>query len=136
MLLKRFTAGLFASALALSPAAAQDKPDLDPAVWVVKDADTTIYLFGTIHALDGKSDWFNDEVKASFDKSDELVVEAIAPDDQMAMLPLVQKYALDTSGKTLTSKLSPEGQKCTPTALPSWACRPPRSTSSGPSSPR
>lgn len=111
MLLKRFTAGLFASALALSPAAAQDKPDLDPAVWVVKDADTTIYLFGTIHALDGKSDWFNDEVKASFDKSDELVVEAIAPDDQMAMLPLVQKYALDTSGKTLTSKLSPEGQK-------------------------
>ena len=33
-------------------------------MWVVKDADTTIYLFGTFHALDGKRDWFNDEVQA------------------------------------------------------------------------
>ena len=38
-------------------------PDADPAMWVVSDADTTIYLFGTFHALDGKRDWFNDEVQ-------------------------------------------------------------------------
>ncbi len=111
MLFKRFTAGLFASALTLSPVAAQEaKPDLDPAVWVVKDADTTIYLFGTVHALDGKGDWFNDEVKSSFDASSELVLEIITPEDQAAVLPLLQKYAMDPSGKTLTSKLSPEGQ--------------------------
>ena len=112
MILKRFLTGLLGSAIALSPAAAQPaKPDLDPAVWVVKDADTTIYLFGTVHALDGKGDWFNDEVKASFDKSNELVLEIVTPEDQAAVLPLLQKYAMDPSGKPLTAKLSPEGQK-------------------------
>ena len=38
-------------------------PTPDPAMFVVRDADTTIYLFGTFHALDGQSDWFNDQVK-------------------------------------------------------------------------
>ena len=76
-------------------------------MWVVKDADTTIYLFGTVHALDGKGDWLNDEVKDSFDKSNELVLEIVTPEDQMAVLPLLQKYAIDQSGKSLASKLSP-----------------------------
>ncbi|MCL6697898.1 TraB/GumN family protein [Sphingomonas sp. NSE70-1] len=86
-------------------------PDADPAMWKVADEDTTIYLFGTFHALDGKSDWFNDEVKAAFDKSDELVIEALVPEDPGTMQPIVMKYALDSSGKPLSSKLSPEGQK-------------------------
>ena len=34
----------------------------DPAIFAVRDADTTVYLFGTFHALDERSDWFNDEV--------------------------------------------------------------------------
>jgi uncharacterized protein YbaP (TraB family) len=53
-------------------AAQAARPDADPAMWVVKDADTTIYLFGTFHMLDGKRDWLNDEVTAAFDKSSEL----------------------------------------------------------------
>jgi uncharacterized protein YbaP (TraB family) len=55
-------------------------PDADPAIWVVNDADTVIYLFGTFHALDGKSAWFNDEVETAFARSDELVLETIIPD--------------------------------------------------------
>ncbi|WP_162888059.1 TraB/GumN family protein [Sphingomonas mesophila] len=104
---------LLAAALALGlsqPALAQARPDLDPAMWVVKDADTTIYLFGTVHALDGKGDWFNDEVKTAFDRSSELVMEIITPEDPAAVAPLLQKYAIDTSGKSLTSKLSPKHQ--------------------------
>jgi uncharacterized protein YbaP (TraB family) len=54
-------------------------PDADPAIWVVNDHDTTIYLFGTFHALDGKSAWFNDEVKTAFAASDELVLETVVP---------------------------------------------------------
>lgn len=92
-------------ALAAEPAATA-KPDADPAMWVVKDADTTIYLFGTFHGLDGKTEWFNDEVKTAFDASQEVVVEAILPEDQAAMQPLIVKYAVDASGKTLSSKLS------------------------------
>ena len=109
----RFIRSLAASAAALlvaQPALAQAKPDLDPAVWVVKDSDTTVYLFGTVHALDGKGDWFNDEVKTSFDASQELVLEIVTPEDPAAVAPLVQKHGIDTSGKTLTSKLSPKHQ--------------------------
>ena len=99
-----------AAAVLAAPALAQAKPDLDPAVWLVKDADTTVYLFGTVHALDGKGDWFNDEVKSSFDASQELVLEIISPENPAEVAPLVKKHGIDTSGKTLTSKLSPKHQ--------------------------
>ena len=50
-------------------------PDADPALWVVRDEDTTIYLFGTIHVLRPGVTWFDDGIKAAFDASDELVTE-------------------------------------------------------------
>ena len=55
-------------------------PDADPAIWVVNDQDTVIYLFGTFHALDGRAAWFNDEVETAFDASDQLVLETVIPD--------------------------------------------------------
>jgi uncharacterized protein YbaP (TraB family) len=62
-------------------------PDADPAIWVVNDADTTIYLFGTFHALDGKTAWFNDEVRTAFAASDELMLETIIPERGAAPQP-------------------------------------------------
>src|SRR3954464_690045 len=55
-------------------------PHVDPAIFVVRDADTTVYLFGTFHALDGKSEWFNDQVKDAFGRSDGLVLETLVPE--------------------------------------------------------
>ena len=92
-------------------AAAAALPDADPAIWVVKDPDTTIYLFGTFHALDGKSDWFNDEVKTAFNQSSEVVLELPPTEDKAALAPVIMKYALDTSGKPLSEKLSPAGKE-------------------------
>ena len=92
------------------PAAPAALPDADPAIWVVQDQDTTIYLFGTFHVLDGKADWFNEEVKSAFDHSNEVVLEAKLPDDPGSIAPIIQKYALDTSGKPLSDKLSPEAR--------------------------
>ena len=63
------TAPAAAPAPAAPAAAVVALPDADPAIWVVKDPDTTIYMFGTFHALDGKSDWFNEEVKTAFDQA-------------------------------------------------------------------
>jgi uncharacterized protein len=96
---------------ATAPAATAALPDADPAIWVVKDPDTTIYLFGTFHALDGKSDWFNDEVKTAFDHADELVLELPPIEDKAALQPVIMKYALDTSGKPLSEKLSPAAKE-------------------------
>ena len=104
---------LLAAALAVvaAPACAQPPaplPDADPALFVVQDADTIIYLFGTFHLLDGKQAWFNDEVRTAFDASREIVVEAIIPDDPASLQPLILKYAVDPEGRKLSSKLTPE----------------------------
>ena len=87
-----------------APAAAP-LPDANPALWVVRDADTNIYLFGTFHLLDGRP-WFNDEVRTAFDGSQELVMEAILPDNPASLQPLILQYAVDPS-RTLSSRLTP-----------------------------
>jgi len=71
-------AALAAASPAVAPAA---QPNADPAIFVVRDADTTVYIFGTFHALDGQSEWFNDQVKDAFEQSHELVLETLIPED-------------------------------------------------------
>lgn len=90
-----------------APAPAAALPDADPALWVVRDDDTTIYLFGTFHLLDGRP-WFNDEVRTAFDASNELVLEAIIPENMAEMAPLIQRYAVYPEGQTLSQRLTPE----------------------------
>ena len=81
--------------------------DADPALWVVRDADTTIYLFGTFHMLDGRP-WFNDEIRTAFDASNELVLEAIVPDDPAAIQSLIFRFAVDPQGRRLSQRMSAE----------------------------
>ena len=75
------------AATACSAAPATQAKAANPALWKVADHDTTIYLFGTFHALDRKSDWFNDEVKSAFDRSRKLIGRSasgkIASDGQL-----------------------------------------------------
>jgi hypothetical protein len=61
--------------------------DASPAMFVVRDADTTVYIFGTFHALDGKADWFKDRVKTAFEGSDELVLETVIPEGPIGVKP-------------------------------------------------
>jgi len=51
-----------------------------PALWEIRDADTTIYLFGTFHTLDDRTVWFGDKVRSAFDASGELMLETMVPD--------------------------------------------------------
>ena len=96
------------------PAAAQSRPtdapavtvkDVDPALWVVKDEDTTIYLFGSIHLLKPGLGWFDDGVKTAFDSSDQLVLELVEP-PAAEVQALFGKFAMDQQGKTLRSKMN------------------------------
>jgi uncharacterized protein YbaP (TraB family) len=95
-------AALAAASVPATPAPAPIVADADPAIWVVNDRDTVIFLFGTFHALDGKSDWFNDEVRTAFASSDELVLETIVP-DLAAPVPQLEPEA---PGTTPPRKLS------------------------------
>lgn len=78
-----------------------------PALWEVKDADTTIYLFGTIHMLKPGTRWFEGPVKAAFDRSDKLMLEIVEP-DSATMATLVGKLGVAPAGSPpLSSRLSP-----------------------------
>jgi len=76
---------LIGASLAASPAPATAAPAADtplrryPALWVINDHDTVIFLFGTFHALDGRSDWFGQAVKTAFVASDQLMLETLVP---------------------------------------------------------
>jgi uncharacterized protein YbaP (TraB family) len=80
--MRRVLAALGLSALAIaSPVAAKAPATARPALWAVSDADTTIYLFGTIHLLPKDYAWRT----AKFDKavagSQQLVVETIVDEN-------------------------------------------------------
>jgi len=79
--------------------------DVDPALWVVKDEDTTVYLFGSIHILKPGLGWFDDGVKTAFDSSDQLVLELVEP-PAAEVQALFGKLAMDQQGKTLRSKMN------------------------------
>ena len=79
----------------------------DPALWVVKDKDTTIYLMGTVHVLKPGTEWLDGGVKKAYDVSSEVVLELIQPEPAVAQAA-IGKYAVDPDGPPLTQKLSPE----------------------------
>lgn len=96
-----------APATAQQPAPAPTAPamaNVNPALWVVKDNDTTIYLFGTVHVLKPGLSWFDEAVKKAFDKSDQLVLELVMP-DPTAMQALITRMGVNQDPTTLTNKL-------------------------------
>ncbi|WP_372706687.1 TraB/GumN family protein [Brevundimonas sp.] len=91
--------GTFAqTAPAVSPAialkATPQAQGSGPALWVIRDADSTLYLFGTVHVLRPTTAWGSARVDAAFDSADEIWFEISNPDDQAAVMPLVQRYGL------------------------------------------
>src|SRR5437763_9382212 len=64
-------------ALVAAPAPAKTAQAARPALWAVSDADTTIYLFGTIHLLPDKYQWRTAKFDQALAGSQQLVVETI-----------------------------------------------------------
>lgn len=65
-----------------------------PALWVVRDEDSTIYLFGTVHMLRPTTAWGSAQVDAAFDSADQIWFEISNPDDEEAILPLIQQHGI------------------------------------------
>lgn len=96
------------AAPAAAPAAAAQTVDADPALWVVRDADTTIYLFGTVHVLRPGLSWFDEAVKEAFDASDELKIEVVLPENTAELAPRFIAAGSYPAGTTLSSRMTPE----------------------------
>lgn len=77
-----------------------------PALWVLRDPDTTVYLFGTVHVLRPDIDWFDGPVRTAYDASGQLLLEMVEPEGPAAQAVVV-KVAEDPDGPPLTRKLSP-----------------------------
>lgn len=109
-MLKFLSRAAAALALLFAPAVQAQTTDADPALWVVKDRDTTIYLFGTVHILKPGLSWFDEAVKTAFDASDQVVLEVVGADDPATMQAAIVRNAIDANGPTVTSQL-PEDKR-------------------------
>ena len=84
--------------------------DAEPAMWVIKDSDSTIYLIGTLHLLKHDAEWNSEKVKKTVGESTELWLEVAELDNQTAMRPLIATHGKDPS-KPLSKKLNQEQRK-------------------------
>src|SRR3546814_7678779 len=116
------------AAAALSPllltacGTAPSGPEARPAMWLVADADTKIYILGTMHALPRGTDWDEGRVAIVIAAADELMME-LSPAELAAAGEIVRKLAPrgaplaveeGLSGKTLTGfrALETRGRSC------------------------
>jgi hypothetical protein len=76
-----------------------------PALWRVADEDTTIYLFGTVHALPQGKEWFDARIARAFTESAELVTE-VDLSDQAKASALTQEAGLLGEGESLRAMMA------------------------------
>ena len=88
---------------------------LHPALWVVRDHDTTIYLFGTFHLLKPGVIFLTGPVEKALDQSGELVTEVVDPAGSDTQKALLSRATLP-AGQTLRA-LMPEKQRAEYEAL-------------------
>ncbi|WP_294324243.1 TraB/GumN family protein [uncultured Sphingomonas sp.] len=89
-MIARIVAALFGWLSLASPVAAPAA--LRPALWVARDGDTTIWLFGSVHQLRPGTPWLTGAVANAFADSDVLTLE-IAPATSDAMTRALVKVA-------------------------------------------
>jgi hypothetical protein len=106
--LKTLLAAGAASLALAAPLALATPAAAEPALWVVKDKDSTIYLFGTVHLLKKDVVWKTPKIAKAMDEAQDLTLEISDLDPpQDKLMPLIQQYGLDPS-HPLSGKLTTE----------------------------
>lgn len=77
-----------------------------PALWKLSDADTTIYLFGTVHALPAGTPWYDGSIRQAFEKSDTLVLEMVAPKDEAELGPTLMALGFSAGQPPLAERVA------------------------------
>lgn len=97
-----------ASTSPVAPSPVIQQRTATPALWVVKDADTTIYLFGTFHFLPEGLNWNLGAVKAAFESADTLKLEiANLEAEAPAIGAIMEKNGKLPAGASLSDGLTP-----------------------------
>jgi uncharacterized protein YbaP (TraB family) len=110
LLLRRVAAALGLSLLATgTPAAAKTAPAARPALWQVSDADTTVYLFGTIHLLPKNYRWRTAKFDQAVAGSQQLVVETIVDErNPHQMMAAMASLAFSPNLPPITARVPAE----------------------------
>ena len=113
------TVGAAVSAMLLAPSAMAQAPSAassavvaapagsGPALWVVKDEDSTLYLFGTVHVLKPDTPWATARVDQAFAGADEYWFEIADLNNQDGVMPLIQAKGISPD-RPLSSLLTAE----------------------------
>ena len=116
--MKVLWAATAAAALALAGCAAQPGAQSAggsaaaqrPAMWKVADADTTLYLLGTIHLLPEGRTWRTPAFEQALAAADELVLEVANLDDPAAMAGAMMKLGISKNLPPLRERV-PEAKR-------------------------
>lgn len=103
------TAPAFAQAAVAAPTTAPaPQAGPGPALWVVRDADSTIYLFGTVHLMRPEVQWRTPAFEAALAASDAVYFEIkeVDPESAANMQPLLMKYGLAPAGEGLSTVMN------------------------------
>lgn len=77
-----------------------------PAIWVIKDHDSTLYLYGTVHLLPDDLDWQRDDMREAFSEAGTVFFEVdTGPAAQVEATVLTQSLGFLDSGAQLSDKL-------------------------------
>ena len=95
-----------ATGAAIAPQAAEARNA--PALWSVSDADTTVYLFGTIHLLPEHYQWRSPALDKAVNQSQELVVETLVDDkNPQALVSTLMRMALASGLPPIDQRVDP-----------------------------
>jgi len=104
--LKRFLLPLIAALATAAPATAQ------PPVWVVRDEDSTIVLFGSVHMLPPGLDWRPQALTTAIQGAQDIWFELpLDAEDSRAVGQIAVNRGLLPKGETLSDKLSRSGRR-------------------------
>lgn len=77
-----------------------------PAIWVVKDEDSILYLFGTVHLLPDDLVWQKEDMRQAFDAAGTIFFEIdTSPETQVNATVLTTRLGLRNDGSRLSDNL-------------------------------
>ncbi len=98
-----------AAFVAVSGSAFAQTQAIDPALFVVRDADSTMYLYGTVHVRPNGADWADAEVRAALAETQEIWTELLmTPETDAQTQQLALQMGRAAPGRPLSSWLSAE----------------------------
>jgi uncharacterized protein len=106
-ILHRILAALGVTLMLTGPAQARP-PIANPALWAVSDADTTVYLFGTIHLLPKNYVWRSQKLDQAMNGSQQLMVETIVDENKpQEMLAALASMAFSRNLPPIAQRVPP-----------------------------